>query len=51
MPGASVRISANSADKPAVQRLGLEPMWPALARGLIFLLALAMPIIATLLSR
>ena len=51
MPGVSVRISTNSAEKPATQRIGLEPMWPALARGLIILLALAAPIIATLLSR
>jgi hypothetical protein len=53
MPGVSVRTSANSAEKPAVHRsrVGLEPMWPALARGLIFLIALATPIVATLLSR
>jgi hypothetical protein len=51
MPGVSVRISANSAEKPATRRVGLEPMGPALARGLIFLIALATPIIATLLSR
>ena len=53
MPGVSVRISANSAEKPANHRarVGLEPMWPALARGMIFLIALATPIVATLLSR
>jgi hypothetical protein len=53
MPGVSVRLPANSAEKPAIQRdrIGLEPMWPALARGLVFLIALATPIVATLLSR
>jgi len=44
-------ISANSTGKPATHRIGLEPMWPALARGLIVLVALATPILATLLSR
>ena len=53
MPGLSRRVSANSAAKPAMQgrRVGLEPMWPALARGVIFLISLATPIVATLLSR
>ncbi|HLG85343.1 MAG TPA: hypothetical protein VKY22_30460 [Bradyrhizobium sp.] len=53
MPGRSVRVSANSVDKPAGHRagIGLEPMWPALARGVIFLIALATPIVVTLLSR
>ena len=47
MPG----VSTNSAGKPATHGLGLEPIWPALARGLIFLIALATPIAATLLAR
>jgi hypothetical protein len=47
MPG----VSANSADKPTTHRTGIEPMWRPLARGLIFLAALATPIIATLLAR
>jgi hypothetical protein len=53
MPGFSHRISANSAEKPAMhqKRVGLEPMWPALARGVIFLISVATPIVATLLSR
>ena len=53
MPGFSHRISANSAEKPAIdqKRVGLEPMWPALARGVIFLISVATPIVATLLSR
>jgi hypothetical protein len=53
MPGVSVRISANTTEKPANHRahVDLEPMGPALARGVIFLIALATPIVATLLSR
>ena len=53
MPGFSHRVSANSAEKPAMHktRIGLEPMWPALARGVIFLISVATPIVATLLSR
>lgn len=49
MPGVSSRVSA----KPASRRkhVGLEPMWPALARGVIVLIVLATPIVATLLSR
>jgi hypothetical protein len=50
MPGAFVR---SSTEKPASHpaRVGLEPVWPALVRGVIFLIALATPIVATLLSR
>ena len=53
MPGVSSRVSANSAEKPAPRgrHVGLEPIWPALARGVIFLMSLATPIVATLLSR
>ena len=53
MPGISIRMSTKSVEKPANRhaRVNLEPMWPALARGMIFLIALATPIIATLLSR
>jgi hypothetical protein len=53
MPGFSHRVSANSVEKPAMHktRIGLEPMWPALARGVIFLISVATPIVATLLSR
>jgi hypothetical protein len=53
MPGFSHHISANSAEKPAMHqmRVGLEPMWPALVRSIIFLLSMATPIVVTLLSR
>lgn len=46
-------VSATSADKLAIRRARpvVEPMWPALARGLIFLIALATPIAVTLLAR
>jgi len=46
-------VSTNSAAKPATSRprFGLQPIWPALARGLIFLIALASPIVVTLLAR
>ena len=49
MPG----VSTNSAEKPATHGvgLGLEPVWPALARGLIVLIALASPFLVTLLAR
>lgn len=52
MPGASIRVSTSSIEKPARRRPArVEPMGPALARGVIFLIALAMPLLATLLSR
>jgi len=53
MTGVSIRVSTTSAEKPVPgrRRVGLEPVWPALARGVIFLIALATPIVATLLSR
>ena len=53
MPGVSSRISANSAEQPTPQRrhVGIEPIWPALVRGVIFLISVATPIVATLLSR
>jgi len=53
MPGVSIRVSAKSAEKPVPRprRVDLEPMWPALARGVIFLLSVATPIVVTLLSR
>jgi hypothetical protein len=49
MPG----VSANSTEKPAIDRVrpGVEPIWPALARGLIVLIAPAIPIAVTLLAR
>ena len=53
MPGVSIRVSTSSAEKPVPgrTRVDLEPIWPALARGVIFLISLATPIVATLLSR
>ena len=54
MPGASIRRSVVSAQKPASSRarqIRIEPLWPALARGAIVLIALATPIVVTLLSR
>ena len=53
MPGASTRRSAVSAERSAsrAHQIRLEPMWPALARGAIVLIALATPIVVTLLSR
>ncbi|HZR85441.1 MAG TPA: hypothetical protein VFB02_01495 [Bradyrhizobium sp.] len=49
MPG----VSASSTEKAAIDRVhpGFEPIWPALARGLIVLIALATPIAVTLLAR
>jgi len=53
MPRVSNRASANAAENPIPRRrpTGIEPMWPALARGIIFLLSLATPFVVTLLSR
>jgi hypothetical protein len=53
MPGVSSRISASPAENPASRRrpAGIEPMWPALARGVVVLLSLATPFVVTLLSR
>jgi len=53
MAGVCARVCTRSAEKPAKggRPVVLEPMWPALARGPIFLVALATPVIATLLSR
>jgi hypothetical protein len=51
MPGVSIHVSTASAEQPALRNGRLEPMWPALARGVIVLIALATPIVATLLSR
>jgi hypothetical protein len=53
MPGVSKRVSNSPIDHLARRspHAGLEPMWPALARGVIFLASLATPIVVTLLSR
>ena len=53
MPGVSSRISASPAENPASRHrpAGIEPIWPALARGLVVLLSLATPFVVTLLSR
>ena len=54
MPGVSTRRpAATSAEKPAprTDRIRLEPMGPALTRGIIVLIAVATPIVVTLLSR
>jgi hypothetical protein len=46
-------LSASPAENPASagRPAGLEPMWPALKRGLAVLLSLATPFVVTLLSR
>ncbi len=52
MPSVSNRVSARPAEHPVPRRrTSIEPMWPALARGVVFLLSLATPFVVTLLSR
>jgi hypothetical protein len=53
MPGVSNRVSTPPIHSLAQRRsrAGIEHMLPALARGVIFLITLATPIVVTLLSR